>query len=52
MAKKIVAQTVPRFPAEPTWPCHSALKNTIITDKKLWPKKIVAELKPILAKYL
>ena len=29
-----------------------ALKNAIMTDKKLWPKKTVAELKPILAKYL
>src|ERR1700690_1902570 len=51
-AKKVVAAAVAKIPAEPDWPCHSALKNSILTDKKLWPKKTVAELKPILAKYL
>ena len=52
MAKKIVAQTITQIPAEPGWPCHSALKNAIITDKKLWPAKTKKELEPILAKYL
>ena len=51
-AKKIVAVAITQIPAEPGWPCHSALRNAIITDKKLWPKKTVTELKPILAKYL
>ena len=51
-AKKIVAQAIARIPAEPSWPAHSALKHAILTDKKLWPKKTVAELKPILEKYL
>ena len=52
MAKKIVAAAVAEIPAEPNWPCHSALKNAILTDKKFWPKKTVTGLKPILAKYL
>jgi 5'-methylthioadenosine phosphorylase len=52
MAKQIVARAIPQIPAEPNWPCHSALKNAILTDKKFWPKKTVTELKPILAKYL
>ena len=52
MAKAIIAQTIPQIPAAPNWPCHSALHNAIMTDKKLWPKKAIAELKPILAKYL
>jgi 5'-methylthioadenosine phosphorylase len=51
-AKKIVAAAVAKIPAEPNWPCHSALKNAFLTDKKIWPKKTVAELKPILAKYI
>ena len=51
-AKKIVAQAIAKIPAEPNWHCHSALKNSFLTDKKFWPKKTVAELKPILAKYL
>ena len=52
MAKKIVVAAVAEIPAEPDWPCHSALKNAILTDKKFWPKKTVSGLKPILAKYL
>ncbi|MGH7975284.1 MAG: S-methyl-5'-thioadenosine phosphorylase [Limisphaerales bacterium] len=51
-AKKIVAAAISKIPAEPNWPCHSALKNAILTDKKFWPKKTVNELKPIIAKYL
>jgi 5'-methylthioadenosine phosphorylase len=51
-AKKIVAQAIAKIPAEPNWRCHSALKNSFLTDKKFWPKKTVAELKPILAKYI
>jgi len=51
-AKAIVARTIAQIPAEPNWPCHSALKNAIMTDRKAWPKKTIAELKPILAKYL
>jgi len=51
-AKAIVVRAIPLIPAEPDWPCHSALKNAIMTDRKLWPRKTIAQLKPILAKYL
>ena len=51
-AKRIILDVIPRLPTEPTFKSHRALKNAIMTDKKLWPKKTVAELKPILAKYL
>jgi 5'-methylthioadenosine phosphorylase len=51
-AKKIVAKVIPQIPAEPNWPCHSALKNAFLTDKKFWPKKTVTELKSILGKYV
>lgn len=51
-AKEIVAKAIAQIPTEPTWSCHSALHNAIITDKKLWPKKTVKELQPLLAKYL
>ncbi len=51
-AKAIVARALPEIPREPNWPCHSALKNAIMTDRKLWPKKTITELKPILGKYL
>jgi 5'-methylthioadenosine phosphorylase len=51
-AKAIVARVIPQIPAEPRWPCHDALKNAIATDRPVWPKRTIAELKPILAKYL
>ena len=51
-AKKIVAAAIAQIPTEPNWQAHSALKNAIFTDKKIWPKKTVADLRPILAKYL
>ncbi len=51
-AKKIVAAVIPQIPLEPNWSAHGALNHAFLTDKKLWPKKTIAELKPILAKYL
>ena len=51
-AKRILLDAIPRIPLEPTFKSHRALKNAIMTDRKLWPKKTVAKLKPILAKYL
>ena len=52
MAKSIVAKAIPQIPSDPTWPCHSALKSALMTDKTLWPVKTRKELAPILAKYL
>jgi 5'-methylthioadenosine phosphorylase len=52
LAKAIIARVIPRVPATPNWPCHSALKNAIITDRKLWPPRTKAELEPLLRKYL
>jgi 5'-methylthioadenosine phosphorylase len=51
-AKAIVVRAIPRIPAQPDWPCHSALQYAIMTDRKFWPKKTIAALRPILAKYL
>jgi 5'-methylthioadenosine phosphorylase len=51
-AQQVVLQTIPRIPLEPTWPCHSALKNAILTEKKSWPASTRKELAPLLAKYL
>ena len=52
LAKKIISVVVPQIPAAPNWPCHAALHNSIMTDKKLWPAKTKKELAPLLAKYL
>ncbi|MBI3882038.1 MAG: S-methyl-5'-thioadenosine phosphorylase [Verrucomicrobia bacterium] len=51
-AKEIIRRVVPQIPRAPGWPCHDALRNAIMTEKKLWPARTKAELKPLLAKYL
>jgi 5'-methylthioadenosine phosphorylase len=51
-AKGIIAKVLPQIPAAPNWPCHGALKNAIMTDRKYWPAKTIRELEPILRKYL
>ncbi len=50
-AQRTIQQVLPRIPSEPTWPCHDALRNAIMTDPKLWPAKTVKELAPLLKKY-
>jgi 5'-methylthioadenosine phosphorylase len=52
MAKAIISHVLPRIPREPSWPCHDALRNAIMTDRDLWPAKTVKELRPLLARYL
>ena len=51
-AKAVITRAIAQIPPAPNWPCHSALNNAIMTDRKVWPKKTSAELKPLLAKYL
>jgi 5'-methylthioadenosine phosphorylase len=51
LARAIIARAIPQIPESPEWPCHDALRSAILTDKRLWPKKPAAELRPILAKY-
>lgn len=51
-AKAIISHVIPRLPSTPHWPCHSALRNAIMTDRKFWPKKTVKDLGPIIARYL
>jgi len=52
LAKEVVKRTISQIPREPNWPCHEALKNAIMTDRKAWPAKTVRDLKPLLKKYL
>jgi 5'-methylthioadenosine phosphorylase len=52
LAKAVVKRVLPQIPKEPNWPCHEALKNALMTDRKLWPAKTTAALRPILRKYL
>jgi 5'-methylthioadenosine phosphorylase len=52
MAKAIIAKVLPRIPTEPNWPCHDALRNAIMTDRKCWPARTIRKLRPLLGKYL
>jgi 5'-methylthioadenosine phosphorylase len=51
LAQKVVVNAISQIPTVPDWPCHSALKNAVLTDKSLWPAKTKKELQPILGKY-
>jgi len=51
-AQKILLRTIPQIPLTPDWPCHHALKNAILTDKKVWPAKTKRDLAPLLGRYL
>jgi 5'-methylthioadenosine phosphorylase len=51
VAKAIIARTIPQIPEEAAWPCHQALKNAILTDKKWWPAKTKTRLRLLLKKY-
>jgi len=51
-AKGVILQVIPQIPKSPNWPCHAALKNAIMTDRRFWPAKTVKELRPLLEKYL
>ena len=52
LAKEVVKRTISQIPRVADWPCHHALKNAIMTDRKCWPARTVKELKPLLHKYL
>jgi 5'-methylthioadenosine phosphorylase len=52
LAKEVVKRTISQIPREANWPCHHALKNAIMTDRKCWPADAIKELKPLLQKYL
>jgi 5'-methylthioadenosine phosphorylase len=51
-AKRVVVETIPLVPETPTWDCHNALRNAIMTDRKFWPPATKTKLRPILQKYL
>lgn len=51
-ARAILGEVVPKIPTEPEWPAHRALDNAIFTTPEHWPEKTVAELRPILQRFL
>jgi 5'-methylthioadenosine phosphorylase len=51
-AQAVLTRVLPQIPAAPGWPCHDALRNSIMTRRDLWPAATIRQLKPILAKHL
>jgi len=51
-AKKVLVEAIPRIPAEPTWPEHTALDTAMTTERRLWPEATIAKLGPILRRFL
>jgi 5'-methylthioadenosine phosphorylase len=51
MAKKILADAIPRIPNEPNWPEHRALDTALVTDRKLWPAATKQKLGAILGRF-
>jgi 5'-methylthioadenosine phosphorylase len=51
-AKRVLVEAIPRIPAEPTWPEHSALAAALTTERSLWPLATIAKLGPILSRFL
>ena len=52
LAKKTIHNVVKTATATRSCPCASALKNAIVTERKQIPKKVRADLRPIIGKYL
>jgi 5'-methylthioadenosine phosphorylase len=50
-AKRILAEAIPRIPAEANWPEHTALDTALVTDKKLWPAATKRKLAAILGRF-
>jgi 5'-methylthioadenosine phosphorylase len=52
LAKRTIGAAVAVLTEQRTCSCASALKDAIITDRRLIPRKLRQELKPIIGKYL
>ena len=50
-AQKILAEAIPKIPAEPNWPEHRALDTALVTDRKLWPAATREKLGAILGRF-
>src|SRR5438270_431844 len=51
-AKKVLVEAIPRIPAEPNWPEHSALDAAMTTERRLWPHATIGKLGPILGRFV
>jgi len=51
-AQKIIQRAIPLIPDDATWPEHSCLGTSIVTQPDNWPAPTVDKIRPILEKYL
>lgn len=51
LAKEIIRLALPKIPTAPSWPCHDALRNAIMTDRSVWPAQTLRDLRPIIGRY-
>lgn len=51
-AQKIIKQAIPHIPTTATWPEHSVLSQSIVTQPTQWPADTIEKIHPILKKYL
>jgi 5'-methylthioadenosine phosphorylase len=52
LAQRTIRRAVAKLPAPRACACATALKDAIITERARIPKKLRAELRPIIGKYL
>ena len=52
LAQRVIGRAAELIPAERSCGCATAVRDAIITDRRLIPKKRIRELKPIIGKYL
>lgn len=50
-AKEVLARVIPRIPAEPNWPEHSALHDAIVTPREYWPQETLDKLRVLLDRF-
>lgn len=50
-AKEVIASVIPRIPAEPNWPEHSALDEAIVTPREYWPEETLGNLRVLLDRF-
>lgn len=51
-AKKVIGLLIPQIPKNRACRCKDALKDAIITDRKIIPEAIKKKLRPIIGKYI
>lgn len=51
-ARDVIRRVVPQLPSVPSWPCHTALENAIITPRHAWSSATRRRLQPLLARFL